>query len=94
MPDDRHPAPNKRKREEEEEDEPDLNDANYDEFNGYGGSLFSKDPYDKDDEEADRVYEASPLQRPATGFSFKTINLSHIFIHFCIHIDALVSKSS
>ena len=22
-------------------------------FNGYGGSLCSKDPYDKDDEEAD-----------------------------------------
>lgn len=25
---------------------------------GYGGSLFSKDPYDKDDEEADAIYEA------------------------------------
>lgn len=35
-----------------------MNDANFDEFNGYGGSLFSKDPYDKDDEEADRVYDA------------------------------------
>jgi len=35
-----------------------LNDANYDEFAGYGGSLFNKDPYDKDDEEADAVYEA------------------------------------
>ena len=35
-----------------------MNDANYDEFAGYGGSLFSKDPYDKDDEEADAVYEA------------------------------------
>lgn len=27
-------------------------------FAGYGGSLFSKDPYDKDDEEADQIYEA------------------------------------
>lgn len=35
-----------------------MNDSNYDEFSGYGGSLFSKDPYDKDDEEADQIYEA------------------------------------
>ena len=42
---------------EPEEDDEDLNDANYDEFAGYGGSLFSKDPYDKDDEEADLIYE-------------------------------------
>ena len=27
-------------------------------FSGYGGSLCSKDPYDKDDEEADAIYEA------------------------------------
>ena len=27
-------------------------------FTGYGGSLCNKDPYDKDDEEADAVYEA------------------------------------
>ena len=58
VPDDRHPAPAKRKKDDEEEDNEDLNDANYDEFAGYGGSLFSKDPYDKDDEEADAVYEA------------------------------------
>lgn len=25
-------------------------------FTGYGGSLCSKDPYDKDDEEADEIY--------------------------------------
>ncbi|CAB0041928.1 unnamed protein product [Trichogramma brassicae] len=58
--DDRHAPPTKRakKKEEEEEDEEDLNDSNYDEFSGYGGSLFSKDPYDKDDEEADAIYEA------------------------------------
>nr|SVE94077.1 EOG090X017X [Simocephalus serrulatus] len=58
VPDDRHPAPAKRKKDDEEEEIEDLNDANYDEFAGYGGSLFSKDPYDKDDEEADAVYEA------------------------------------
>ena len=27
-------------------------------FTGYGGSLFNKDPYDKDDEEADAIYDA------------------------------------
>ncbi|GFS30001.1 pre-mRNA-processing factor 6 [Trichonephila inaurata madagascariensis] len=62
VPDDRHAPPNKRKKmqqkDEEEEDDEDLNDSNYDEFAGYGGSLFSKDPYDKDDEEADAIYEA------------------------------------
>ncbi|XP_071451634.1 pre-mRNA-processing factor 6 [Hetaerina americana] len=59
--DDRHAPPNKRKKnskEEEDDDDEDLNDSNYDEFSGYGGSLFSKDPYDKDDEEADAIYEA------------------------------------
>mmetsp|Transcript_9739 Transcript_9739/g.25020 ORF Transcript_9739/g.25020 Transcript_9739/m.25020 type:complete len:992 (-) Transcript_9739:1639-4614(-) len=34
-----------------------LNDTNYDEFSGYGGSLFSKGNFDKDDDEADLVYE-------------------------------------
>ncbi|GLH16055.1 Protein crooked neck [Gryllus bimaculatus] len=60
--DDRHAPPSKRKKghqkEEDEDDDEDLNDSNYDEFSGYGGSLFSKDPYDKDDEEADAIYEA------------------------------------
>lgn len=28
-------------------EEEDLNDSNYDEFAGYGGSLFGKDPYEK-----------------------------------------------
>lgn len=56
--DDRHAPPTKKKKkEEEEDDDEDLNDSNYDEFSGYGGSLFSKDPYDKDDEEADMIYE-------------------------------------
>ncbi|KAK0403909.1 hypothetical protein QR680_017187 [Steinernema hermaphroditum] len=48
--------PMKRPREEEEHE--DLNDANFDEFEGYGGSLFSKDPYDDDDKEADEIYQA------------------------------------
>merc|ERR1719411_1154235 len=43
----------------EDDGEPDLNDSNYDEFTGYGGSLFSsKDVYEKDDEEADAIYQA------------------------------------
>uniref|UniRef100_T1JXH8 Pre-mRNA-processing factor 6 n=1 Tax=Tetranychus urticae TaxID=32264 RepID=T1JXH8_TETUR len=65
VPDDRHLPPKKFKKpnssgkfEEEEEEEEDLNESNYDEFAGYGGSLFSKDPYDKDDEEADAIYES------------------------------------
>lgn len=61
MSDDRHAPPsakrNKKDKEDEDEDE-DLNDSNYDEFSGYSGSLFSKDPYDKDDEEADAIYES------------------------------------
>ncbi|BFZ21230.1 hypothetical protein BsWGS_24269 [Bradybaena similaris] len=58
IPEDRHAPPNKKNKQDKEEDEEDLNDANYDEFSGYGGSLCSKDPYDKDDEEADAIYEA------------------------------------
>ncbi len=60
MSDDRHPAPalKKSKNQQEEEDDEDLNDSNYDEFSGYSGSLFSKDPYDKDDAEADAIYES------------------------------------
>lgn len=58
--DDRHapPAAKRKKNQEEEEDDEDLNDSNYDEFTGYSGSLFSKDPYDKDDAEADAIYES------------------------------------
>ncbi|KAJ0174561.1 hypothetical protein K1T71_009669 [Dendrolimus kikuchii] len=57
--DDRHAPPAaKRKKTEEEDDDEDLNDSNYDEFSGYSGSLFSKDPYDKDDAEADAIYES------------------------------------
>ncbi|XP_065843636.1 pre-mRNA-processing factor 6-like [Oscarella lobularis] len=43
-------------RDDEEDDNEDLNDSNFDEFAGYGGSLFSSGPYDKDDEEADEIY--------------------------------------
>ncbi|CAH1772919.1 unnamed protein product [Owenia fusiformis] len=55
--DDRHAPPVKKPKNDDEEEE-DLNDANYDEFSGYGGSICKKDPYDKDDEEADEIYEA------------------------------------
>ncbi|RUS88975.1 hypothetical protein EGW08_003222 [Elysia chlorotica] len=58
IPEDRHAPPNKKHKQDKEDDEEDLNDANYDEFSGYGGSLCSKDPYDKDDEEADAIYDA------------------------------------
>lgn len=50
--------PGGKKDDDDQEDDEDLNDSNYDEFNGYGGSLFSKDPYDKDDEEADQIYDS------------------------------------
>ncbi|XP_037083059.1 pre-mRNA-processing factor 6-like [Pollicipes pollicipes] len=56
--DERHAAPPKRRKKDDEDDETDLNESNYDEFTGYGGSLFNKDPYDKDDEEADAIYDA------------------------------------
>ncbi|KAK6009661.1 PRP1 splicing factor, partial [Ostertagia ostertagi] len=51
--------PSKKAKEETKEDpEEQLNDNNYDEFEGYAGSLFAQDPYDKEDEEADEVYLA------------------------------------
>lgn len=56
--DERHATPAKKKNDAEDEEEEDLNDANYDEEFGYGGSLFKNDPYEKDDEEADAIYEA------------------------------------
>ena len=56
--DERHAPPPKKKPDDEEDEEEDLNDSNYDEEFGYGGSLFKNDPYEKDDEEADQIYEA------------------------------------
>ena len=60
--DDRHAHPMKapKKKDEDGEEEEDLNEANFDEFAGYGGSLFSKDPYDKDD--AEGVWQTAILQ--------------------------------
>jgi len=56
--DERHQVPVKKKN-DDDDDETDLNESNFDEFAGYGGSLFSKhDPYEKDDEEADAIYDA------------------------------------
>lgn len=45
------------KRNDDDEEEEDLNESNYDEFAGYGGSLFNRDPYEEDDEEADKIYD-------------------------------------
>lgn len=56
--DERHPQPAKKAKKDDEDEEEDLNESNYDEFAGYGGSLFGKDPYEKDDEEADAIYAA------------------------------------
>jgi pre-mRNA-processing factor 6 len=61
VPDERHARLQKKARpddEDEPDDAEDLNDANYDEFSGYGGSLFSSGPYDADDREADNIYES------------------------------------
>ena len=59
--DDRYAAPpgvSAAKKNKPDDEEEDLNDANYDEFTGYGVSLFGKDPYEKDDEEADAIYSS------------------------------------
>lgn len=56
--DERHPQPAKKPKKDDDDEEEDLNESNYDEFAGYGGSLFGKDPYEKDDEEADAIYQA------------------------------------
>ena len=42
---------------EEDKDAGDLGDANYDEFAGYSGSLFQRGTFDKDDDEADLIYD-------------------------------------
>ena len=48
----------KKSKDDDDDEEVDFNDANYDEFSGYGGGLFGmKDPYDTDDAEADSIYE-------------------------------------
>uniref|UniRef100_A0A915CUS0 Pre-mRNA-processing factor 6 n=1 Tax=Ditylenchus dipsaci TaxID=166011 RepID=A0A915CUS0_9BILA len=53
----------KKPRDDDDDEAEDLNDANYDEFEGYGGSLFNKDPYEKDDEEADEIYHAVDMRQ-------------------------------
>ena len=46
----------------EEVEREDYSESNYDEFSGYGHTLFgASDPYEKDDEEADRVSYQSSL---------------------------------
>lgn len=49
-------APPPKRARDDDGDGEDLNEANYDEFSGYSGSLFAKDPYDQEDEDADRIY--------------------------------------
>jgi len=56
IPDESFKPPTKKK--DDDDDNEDLNESNYDEFTGYGGSLFSSGPYEKDDEEADIAYES------------------------------------
>ena len=58
--DERHPQPasKKAKKDDDEDDKDWFDESNYDEEFGYGGSLFGKDPYEKDDEEADAIYQA------------------------------------
>lgn len=57
------PPVTKKPRDDEDDEPEDLNDANYDEEFGYSGSLFAKDPYDKDDEEADAIYHAVDMRQ-------------------------------
>ncbi|XP_065063649.1 pre-mRNA-processing factor 6-like isoform X2 [Rhopilema esculentum] len=58
VPDERHLEALKRKKDDDDDENEDLNDSNYDEFAGYGGSLFATGNYDKDDDEADAVYDS------------------------------------
>ncbi|KAL5494082.1 hypothetical protein EMCRGX_G015354 [Ephydatia muelleri] len=60
--DERHARPGKKPKTDEQgeeiaEEEEDLNESNYDEFAGYGGSLFASAPYEADDMEADEIYD-------------------------------------
>lgn len=43
---------------EVDKDRGDYSESNYDEFSGYSGSITQVTPYDDDDVEADRIYEA------------------------------------
>ena len=59
VPDDCHPVPAKQKKEHKDLEE-DVNDV---EYAGYGGFLFNKYPYDKDDEEGDVVCDPMDEKR-------------------------------
>ncbi|KJE95997.1 pre-mRNA splicing factor [Capsaspora owczarzaki ATCC 30864] len=52
------PFARRRAAEEDKEKDGNLNDAHYDEENGYSGSLFASAPYEEDDKEADAIYDA------------------------------------
>ena len=59
--------PQGKRQHNDEDEEDDLNETNYDEFAGYGGALFNKAPYEEDDEEADKVYEAIDKHQDERG---------------------------
>ena len=41
----------------------DYNESNFDEFAGYGGSLFADGAYEQDDREADAIWECATAKR-------------------------------
>ena len=49
---------NKVAAEDREQKEEDYGDSNYNEFYGFGGSLFADQPYEQDDKEADAIWDA------------------------------------
>jgi hypothetical protein len=57
-----------------DDDNENLNDANYDEFNGYSGSLFSSGVYEADDKEADEIYDAIEDRQDERRRKFREAN--------------------
>ena len=51
-------TPMKRPAEDDDGDAVDYSDANFDEFSGYGGSLFANAEYEEDDAKADAIWDA------------------------------------
>lgn len=53
----------RKQKREGDNDDTNLNETNYDEFSGYGGSLFNAGQYDDEDKEADNIYEAIDVRQ-------------------------------
>lgn len=56
-------------------------------FEGYADSLFSKDPYDKDDEEADGIYHAVDMRQDERRKDYRfadIFNLNYNFVYLKI----------